>query len=110
VFLNTKEAKILRTTLEEMGHPQTPTPLQTDNTTATGYIDEKIKQRCTDAMDMQFYWVKDRVKQGQFHVYLGQGYQNLANYFTNHHSLMYHKRMREMYIHASVRPMNRSVI
>jgi hypothetical protein len=26
VFLNTKEAKFLRTTLEEMGHPQPPTP------------------------------------------------------------------------------------
>jgi hypothetical protein len=34
-FLNAKEATLLRTTLEEMGHPQPPTPLQSDNTKAT---------------------------------------------------------------------------
>jgi hypothetical protein len=32
VFMNAKEATILHTTLEEMGHPKPPTPLQTDNT------------------------------------------------------------------------------
>jgi hypothetical protein len=36
VFLNAKEATILRTTLEEMGHPQPPTPPQSDNNTAMG--------------------------------------------------------------------------
>jgi hypothetical protein len=110
VFLNAKEATILRTTLTEMGYPQPPTPLQTDNTTAMGYINDRIRQRRTRAMDMHFYWVKDRVKQRQFHVYWGPGYQHLADYFTKHHSPMHHKQMREMYIHTSVRPMNRSGI
>jgi hypothetical protein len=54
VFLNGKEATMLRTTLEEMGHPQPTTPLQTDNTTAMGYINDTIKQRRTRAMDMHF--------------------------------------------------------
>jgi hypothetical protein len=36
VFINAKEGAVLRTTLEELGHPQPPTPLETDNTTATG--------------------------------------------------------------------------
>jgi hypothetical protein len=61
-------------------------------------------------MDMRFYWVKDRVKQGQFHVYWGPGYQNLGDYFTKHHSPAHHKKMREIYIHASDRPMNRKGI
>jgi hypothetical protein len=108
VFLNAKEATLLRTTLEEMGHLQPPKPLQTDKTTATGYSNDTIKQIHTHAMDMRFYWVKDRVKQGQLHVYWGPGYQNLANYFAKHHSPTHQKRMREMYIHASVRLMNRS--
>jgi hypothetical protein len=54
VFLNAKEAKKLWTTLEEMGHPHPPTPLQTDKTTATGYSHDTIKQRRTRAMDMRF--------------------------------------------------------
>jgi hypothetical protein len=53
--------------------------METDNTTATGYSNGTIKQKRTKAMDMRFYWIKDRVKQGQFNVYWGPGYQNLAD-------------------------------
>jgi hypothetical protein len=69
VFINTKEGAVLRTTLEELGHKQPPTPIETDNTTAKGYSNGTIKQKCTKAMDMRFYWIKDRVKQGQFKIY-----------------------------------------
>jgi hypothetical protein len=57
-------------------------------------------------MDMRFYWIKDRVKQGQFQIYWGPGYQNLAYYFTKHHSPVHHKRIRSVYIHADERPIN----
>jgi hypothetical protein len=36
VFINEKEGAVLRTTLEELAHKQPPTPMETDNTTATG--------------------------------------------------------------------------
>jgi hypothetical protein len=68
VLINAKEGAVLRTTLEELGYPQPPTPMETDNTTATGYINGTIKQKRTKAMDMRFHWIKDRVKQGQFNV------------------------------------------
>jgi hypothetical protein len=110
VFINAKEGAVLRTTLQEVGHPQPPTPMETDNTTATGYSNGTIKQKRTKAMDMHFYWIKDRVKQGQFDVYWGPGYQNLADYFTKHHSPAHHKRMREIYIHANEQPINRKGI
>jgi hypothetical protein len=110
VFINAKEGTVLRTTLEELGHPHPPTPLETDNTTATGYKNGTIKQKRTKAMEMRFYWVKDRVKQGHFHVYWGPGYRNLADFFTKRHSPAHHKRMREIYIHTSKKPMNRKGI
>jgi hypothetical protein len=69
VFINAKEGVVLRTTLQELGHKQPPTPMETDNITATGYSNGTIKQKRTKAMDMQFYWIKERVKQGQFNVY-----------------------------------------
>jgi hypothetical protein len=78
VFLNDKEGTVLHTTLEELGHPQPPTTLQTNNTTATGYSNRTIKQKLTWVMDVRFYWVKERVKQGQSHVYWGPGYQNFV--------------------------------
>jgi hypothetical protein len=110
VFISAKEGAVLRTTLEELGHTQPPIPMETDNTTATGYSNGTIKQKRTKAMDMRFYWIKDRVKQGQFNVYWGPGFQNLANYFTKHHSPAHHKRMRDVYIHADERPINRKGI
>jgi hypothetical protein len=100
VFINAKEGTVLCTTLEEVGHPQPPTPFETDNTTATGYSNGTIKQKRT----------RDRVKQGQFHVYWGPGYRNLADYFTKNHSPAHHKRMCEIYIHTSDQPMNRKGI
>jgi hypothetical protein len=106
VFINSKEGVVLRTTLEELGHHQPPTPMETDNTTATGYSNGTIKEKRTKAMDMRFYWIKDRVKQGQFNVYWGPGYQNLAYYFTKHHLPAHHKRMRKIYIHADDQPIN----
>jgi hypothetical protein len=110
VFINAKEGAVLRTTLEELGHKQPPTPMETDNTTATGYSNGTIKQKRTKAMDMRFYWIKDRVKQGQFKIYWGQGFQNLADYFTKHHSPAHHKRIRNVYIHADERTINRKGI
>jgi hypothetical protein len=45
VFINAKEGAFLRTTLEELGHKQPPTPMETDNTTATGYSNGTIKKK-----------------------------------------------------------------
>jgi hypothetical protein len=64
VFINAKEGAVLPTTLEELGHPQPPTPIDTDNTTTTDYSNGTIKQKRTKPMYMHFYWIKDRVKQG----------------------------------------------
>jgi hypothetical protein len=110
VFLNIKEGTVIQTTLEELGHPHPPTLLETDNTTATHYSNGTITQKCTRAMDMHLYWVKDRVRKGQFHVYRSPGYQHLVDYFTKHHSPAHHIRMQEIYIHASERLMNRKGI
>jgi hypothetical protein len=54
VFINAKEGAVLRTTLEEVGHKQPPTPMEMDNTTATEYISGKIKQKRTKAMYMRY--------------------------------------------------------
>eukprot|EP00957_Ditylum_brightwellii_P072003 5472957-Ditylum_brightwellii.AAC.1 len=60
LFSNTRKGKELRLALTEMGHPQPPTPVLTDNSTACGIINTTVKQPCTRAVDMRFYWVHDR--------------------------------------------------
>jgi hypothetical protein len=59
---------------------------------------------------MHFYWIKYWVKQGQFKIYWGPGFQNLADYFTQHHSPAHHKRILNIYIHADEGPINRKGI
>ena len=98
LFHNGKEAAMLRTTLEDMGHPQPATPIQTDNACASGICNETVKQRRSKAMDMRFYWIRDRVKQGQFLVHWRKGSENLADYFTKHHSPSHHRLMRSRYL------------
>jgi hypothetical protein len=50
----------------EMGHPQLCTPIQTDNMTMEGMVNNKIQPKRTKAMDMRFHWLCDREAQGQF--------------------------------------------
>jgi len=49
------EAVYIRIILEEMGHTQPPTPIQTDNAMADAVINGKIQPKCTKAMDMRFH-------------------------------------------------------
>jgi hypothetical protein len=51
-FHNAQSGAPLRITLTELGHTQLPTPLQTDNYTAFGILNDTIKQKRSKAMDM----------------------------------------------------------
>jgi hypothetical protein len=107
IFSNAKEAAPLRVILEEMGHNQPPTPIQTENSTAYGILNNKLNQKRSKAMDMHFYWVRDRIKQKQYRVYWEPGGENLADYFTKHHSPTHHREMRRQYVHNKLVPMLR---
>jgi hypothetical protein len=54
LFINAKTAVPIRRTLEELGHKQPPTPVQTDNSTACGVVNNEIQPKATKAMDMRF--------------------------------------------------------
>ena len=94
LFINAREAVHMRRILHEMGHPQPRTPIQTDNSTAEGIINSKIRPKRTKAMDMRFEWLLDREQQGQFKIYWKSGKTNLADYFTKHHSPAHHRNVR----------------
>ena len=66
LFINAKTAVSICHTLEELGHPQPRTPIQTDNKTANDLITNKIMPKALKAMDMQFHWLRCPNTQGQF--------------------------------------------
>ena len=80
LYIMAQEAVYIRIILEELGHKQTPTPLQTDNAMADAVINGKIQPKRTKAMDMRFHWLRDRECQRQFRIYWRPGKMNYADY------------------------------
>jgi hypothetical protein len=63
-----------------------------------GIANATVKQRRSKAIDMRFYWVRDRVHQGQFIIHWRRGTDNQADYFSKHHSPAHHCLMRSRYL------------
>jgi hypothetical protein len=100
-FKNAQSGAPLRVALAELGHQQPATPLRTDNSTAFGILNETIKQKSSNAMDMRYHWITDRIPQKQFNVYWRPGKYNLGYYHTKHHSAQHHKDMRPLILHQA---------
>ena len=101
LFLNWQEAVPIHITLEEMWHSQPPTPVQVDNSNALGIGTGTIKQRKSKAMDMRFYWIRDRRNQKQFNIYWKPGSTSKRDYFTKHFPPAHHSTVRPSYLHIT---------
>ncbi len=47
---------------------------------------------------MRFHWLRDCEVQGQFRIYWRPGKNNLADYFTKHHSPAHHISVRAQFL------------
>ena len=90
LYLTAREMVPLRNALEEMGWSQPKSPIQTDNSTAAGFINDTIIQRRIKMLCMRLHWLRCREAQGQFRIYWDKGSTNLADYHTKHHPPAYH--------------------
>ena len=99
-----QEIAPLQVTSEELGHKQPPTLLRTNNNTASGIMNGTIKQRRIKAIDMGFYWLKDRVTQHMFKVYWASGKVNLVDYFSRYHPVIHVKKVRKLYLNEPDSP------
>jgi hypothetical protein len=97
-YINAQEACPMRQTLHDLGHHQPATPLQMDNECAHGILTGTVKQKRSKAIDMRFYWLCDRIEQGQFNLYWRPGATNLADYVSKHHAPSHDQDMRSMYL------------
>ena len=104
LFRNCQDGKILRLILQELGHPQPPTPVHCDNDTAVSIANSTVKRQKSRAMEMRFFWVADQVEIGNFNVTWHPGQENLADYFTKHFDAKHHQAVRPWYLHMPTSP------
>jgi hypothetical protein len=101
LFHNAQDACQLWLALDFLGHSQPATPIQTDNLCAEGIVNDTVKQKRSKAIDMRFYWIRDRVRQNQFKIFWKKGTDNLGDYFTKHHPASHHRAMRPIFLHTN---------
>ena len=61
-------------------------------------MNRTVKQKKSKSMDENFWWLVDRVEQGQFNIYWAPGCINLADYFSKKHPASHHKKVRPIYL------------
>ena len=96
--MNAKEAVSLRNTLTALGYPKDITSIITDNSFVYSVVRENCKAKRSKAMDMRFYWLKDRVKRNQFNILWCQGHRNIADYLTKDLPTQQHKVLRDFVV------------
>ncbi len=74
------------------------TPIQTDNSTVEGVVNNRIQPKRTKAMDMHIHWLQDREAQDQLRINWWLGKTNLVDYFTKHHSPAHHISVRTQFL------------
>ena len=98
LYINTRHAIPTRNTLHEMGHPRPPTPMQTDNTTALGFVTNNLQPKATKSTDMQHWFMRNRQYQIQFKYYWGSGNFNDGDYHTKNFCSAHHREKRLRYL------------
>ena len=98
LFINAREAAHIRQILEELGHKQPPTPIQTDNAAAEVVVNHKVMPKRTKAMDMRFHWLWCRQAQKMFRFFWKSGKFNIRDYRTKHHPGSHHQNMRPHFL------------
>jgi hypothetical protein len=98
VFHNAQRAIPIKYMLNQLGHPQPPTPIKMDNETATNFIHNNITQKKSKSWDMRYYWLRDQKNQNNFDFYWDRSENNHADYWTKHFTALYHRLIRATYV------------
>ena len=101
LFISAKKISPIRQDLSRMGWPQTPSSLQTDNSTTEGTFNNTIVPQKNKSMDLCFCWICCRKAQDQLHYYWAPELINWGDYITKHHLPDYHERNHAIHSRTS---------
>ena len=104
LYHNCQTGIVFRLTLTDMGHVQPQTPVHCDNATAVGIANNTIKRRRSRLMEMQFFWIGDKMAQEMYKLHWHPGQENLADYQSKHHTGSHHVAVCPWYLHKENSP------
>eukprot|EP00804_Cyclotella_cryptica_P006570 CCRYP_021177-RA/>CCRYP_021177-RA protein AED:0.47 eAED:0.47 QI:0/-1/0/1/-1/1/1/0/196 len=104
LFLNAKEAKIMRLLLEYMGYPQPPTPIHCDNSTTVAIVNISVKQQKSRSMEMRYFWLLDGHINKLFDFQYHPGLENCAKYPSKAHPGGHHLTVRPLCVNMPTSP------
>jgi hypothetical protein len=112
LFMAAREAEAIRMTLADLGYPQQATSLICDNKCAVSLGNNTIIPKKSKSIDMNFHWVRDRIKQNHFTLTWAPGSSNLADFFTKAHAVKHHRAIRYLYVYdppdGDIKPLDHS--
>ena len=91
MFATEQKMVAMRQTIQEMKWPQPKYPLQKDNSTTAGVVNNTIVPGKLKTMDRRLHWVRCREDQGQFRYYWASANLNRGDYSTKHLHTLYHE-------------------
>ena len=101
-FMNAQNGYWLRTIAASLGYAQGPTTIICDNACAVGLATDTIKIKRTKAIDMRYHWLRDRIRDKQFHIYWSKGSTNLADFFTKALPVYRFRELKRLIVAGSV--------
>ena len=89
--ITAQEMIATRNTLKEKRWPQTKSPIQIDNSSVSGVVNNNIVPRKIKTMERLLHWLRCREDHCQLRYYWASGSLNWGDYSTKHHPPLYHK-------------------
>ncbi len=71
---------------------------------AIGIANNSIKRQCLYSMEMQFFWVRDKIALNMYDLSWHPGQENLADYQSKHCLGSHHVNVRPCYLHMESSP------
>jgi hypothetical protein len=95
LFIHSKDAKVIRLILAEMGHKQPPDPIHCDNKTAVDIANDTVRRNHRlGSTEINLFWVTDQVKKRFFDVQYHPGQENLGDNLLKHVVGQHHTTVR----------------
>eukprot|EP00957_Ditylum_brightwellii_P159852 12167824-Ditylum_brightwellii.AAC.1 len=98
IFYNSQTAIVIHRILEEIGHPQQPMKVKTDNATANSVVHASMRVKQSKSWDIEYHWPWEATIQEALWIFWDKGANNDVDCFTRHHPPSHHKVQRPRYI------------